>query len=164
MERYLGGEDIDQSVLIEDLEKAVARASFFPVIPACSGTGVGTLELLEIITSAFPSPPEHRLPEVFTPQGKTREGLACDPHGPLLAEVVKTTSDPYVGRVSLVRVFSGTQARRDGSRVGPFQLFFRLGRFQLVNRPHRPRRGRTDRHAVVPARQAATARAVGGRR
>ena len=108
MERYLGGEEIDQSVLIDDLEEAVARASFFPVIPACSGTGVGTLELLEIITSAFPSPPEHQLPEVFTPQGKARNGLACDQAGPLLAEVVKTTSDPYVGRVSLVRVFSGT--------------------------------------------------------
>jgi elongation factor G len=108
MERYLGGEAIDQSVLIDDLEKAVARASFFPVMPACSGTGVGTLELLEIITSAFPSPPEHTLPEVFTPQGKARDGLTCDPDGPLLAEVVKTTSDPYVGRVSLVRVFSGT--------------------------------------------------------
>jgi elongation factor G len=108
MERYLGGEEIDQAVLIEDLEKAVARASFFPVIPACSGTGVGTLELLEIITSGFPSPPEHTLPEVFTPQGKARTGLTCDPKGPLLAEVVKTTSDPYVGRVSLVRVFSGT--------------------------------------------------------
>jgi elongation factor G len=107
MERYLGGEKIDQSVLIDDLEEAVARASFFPVMPACSGTGVGTLELLEIITSAFPSPPEHQLPEVFTPQGKARNGLACDQTGPLLAEVVKTTSDPYVGRVSLVRVFSG---------------------------------------------------------
>ena len=125
MERYLGGEEIDQGVLIEDLEKAVARASFFPVIPACSGTGVGTLELLEIITSAFPSPPEHRLPEVFTPQGKAREGLACDPNGPLLAEVVKTTSDPYVGRVSLVRVFSGT-IRPDATVhvSGHFSSFF----------------------------------------
>jgi elongation factor G len=108
MERYLGGEEIDQAVLIDDLEKAVARASFFPAIPACAGTGVGTLELLEIITSGFPSPPEHRLPDVYTPQGKARNGLSCDASGPLLAEVVKTTSDPYVGRVSLVRVFSGT--------------------------------------------------------
>jgi elongation factor G len=125
MDRYLGGEEIDQSVLIDDLEKAVACASFFPVIPACSATGVGTLELLEIITSAFPSPPEHQLPEVFTPQGKTREGLACDPNGPLLAEVVKTTSDPYVGRVSLVRVFSGT-IRPDATVhvSGHFSSFF----------------------------------------
>ncbi|HUO40347.1 MAG TPA: elongation factor G-like protein EF-G2 [Mycobacterium sp.] len=108
MERYLGGEDIDQSVLIEDLEKAVACGSFFPVIPVCGGTGLGTSELLEIVTSAFPSPLEHRLPEVFTPQGATHADLTCDPQGSLLAEVVKTTSDPYVGRVSLVRVFSGT--------------------------------------------------------
>lgn len=108
MERYLGGEEIDESVLIADLEKAVARGSFFPVIPVCSGSGVGTLELLEIATRGFPSPPEHRLPEVFGTNGGTRKPMACDPSGPLLAEVVKTTSDPYVGRVSLVRVFSGT--------------------------------------------------------
>ena len=108
MERYLDGEEIDEKVLIEDLEKAVARGSFFPVIPVCSSTGVGTLELLEVATSGFPSPLEHPLPDVFTPQGKDHAGLRCDPKGPLLAEVVKTTSDPYVGRVSLVRVFSGT--------------------------------------------------------
>ncbi|MGH3969136.1 MAG: elongation factor G-like protein EF-G2, partial [Mycobacterium sp.] len=108
MERYLGGEAIDESVLIDDLEKAVARGSFFPVIPVCSTTGVGTLELLEIATRGFPSPLEHPLPEVFTPQGAAHAELTCDPDGPLLAEVVKTTSDPYVGRVSLVRVFSGT--------------------------------------------------------
>ena len=66
-------------------------------------------ELLEVITSAFPSPVEHAAPEVFTPAGAARSGtLACDPAGPLVAEVVKTTSDPYVGRISLVRVFSGT--------------------------------------------------------
>lgn len=69
MERYLGGETIDESVLIQDLEKAVARGSFFPVIPVCSSTGVGTLELLEVATRGFPSPMEHPLPEVFTPQG-----------------------------------------------------------------------------------------------
>jgi elongation factor G len=108
MDRYLGGEKIDQDVLVEDLERAVARGSFFPVIPVCSGTGVGTLELLEVATSGFPAPPEHPVPEVFTPHGVPRKKLPCDPNGPLLAEVVKTTSDPYVGRVSLVRVFSGT--------------------------------------------------------
>ncbi len=108
MERYLSGEVIDESVLIEDLEKAVARGSFFPVLPVCSGTGVGTLELLEIATKGFPSPLEHPLPDVFTPQGAARGGLACTADGPLLAEVIKTTSDPYVGRVSLVRVFAGT--------------------------------------------------------
>lgn len=108
MERYLGGESIDEAVLIADLERAVARGSFFPVIPVCSTTGVGTYELLEVATRGFPSPMEHPLPEVFTQVGAPRAGLTCDTDAPLLAEVVKTTSDPYVGRVSLVRVFSGT--------------------------------------------------------
>jgi elongation factor G len=108
MDRYMGGEDIDLKLLIDDLETAVARASLFPVVPVCANTGVGTTELLELMTSAFPSPPEHRFPSVYTTLGKSVDGLTCEPDGPLLAEVVKTTSDPYVGRISLVRVFSGT--------------------------------------------------------
>jgi elongation factor G len=108
MDRYMSGEDIDFKLLVDDLETAVARASFFPVVPVCAQSGLGLDELLEIITQAFPPPSEHTFPDVFTTVGKPVDGLACDPSGPLLAEVVKTTSDPYVGRISLVRVFSGT--------------------------------------------------------
>ncbi|EID11379.1 elongation factor G-like protein EF-G2 [Mycolicibacterium phlei] len=125
MDRYLAGEQIDEAALIADLEKAVVRASFFPVIPVCSATGVGTMELLEIITAGFPPPSEHPLPEVFTPQGKAHEKPPCDPGAPLLAEVVKTTSDPYVGRLSLVRVFSGTITPDSTLHVsGHFSSFF----------------------------------------
>ena len=125
MERYLGGEKIDEAVLIDDLEKAVARGSFFPVIPVCSSTGVGTLELLEIATRGFPSPREHPLPEVFTAQGAAFTKVTCGSDSPLLAEVVKTTSDPYVGRLSLVRVFSGTIRPDTTVHVsGHFSSFF----------------------------------------
>ena len=108
MERYLSGEQIDAKVLIEDLEKAVARGSFYPVLTVSAARGIGLAELLEVMTQAFPSPEEHPMPMVTTLDGSPVEGLSCDPAGPLLAEVVKTTSDPYVGRVSLVRMFSGT--------------------------------------------------------
>jgi len=108
MDRYLSGEEIDPGILIEDLEKAVARGSFHPVLAVASPAGIGMAELVEVMTQAFPSPLEHPLPAVTTPDGKPVSGLSCDPDGPLLAEVVKTTSDPYVGRISLVRVFSGT--------------------------------------------------------
>ncbi|MER6173406.1 elongation factor G-like protein EF-G2 [Streptosporangium sp. NPDC001681] len=106
MDRYLSGEEIDTKALIGDLEKAVARGGFYPVLAA--GTGVGALEVLELITQGFPSPPEHPMPEITSIDGRPVAGITCDPDGPLVAEIVKTTSDPYVGRISLVRVFSGT--------------------------------------------------------
>ncbi|MEV0588987.1 elongation factor G-like protein EF-G2 [Nonomuraea sp. NPDC050310] len=106
MDRYLSGEELDTKELIDDLEKAVARGNFYPVL--CSGLGVGAQEILEIVTQGFPSPLEHPLAEITTVDGKPVQGITCDPDGPLVAEVVKTTSDPYVGRISLVRVFSGT--------------------------------------------------------
>ncbi|MFI9471430.1 elongation factor G-like protein EF-G2 [Streptomyces sp. NPDC052492] len=113
MDRYLGGEDVDVKTLIEDLQRAVARGVFFPVLaaaPAAPGTrqGLGTVELLDLITGGFPTPLEHGTPRVTTPDGRPRELKPCDPDAPLAAEVVKTSSDPYVGRLSLVRVFSGT--------------------------------------------------------
>ncbi|GIH70750.1 elongation factor G-like protein EF-G2 [Sphaerimonospora thailandensis] len=106
MDRYLSGEEIDSKVLIDDLEKAVARGSFHPVLAAAPG--VGMREILEIVTQGFPSPLEHPLPAVTTIDGRPVATLSADPDGPLVAEIVKTTSDPYVGRISLVRVFSGT--------------------------------------------------------
>ena len=108
MDRYLAGEDIDVKVLKDDLETAVARGSFYPVLGFAAPKGVGTAELLEVVVSGFPSPAEHTLPGVTRPDGTPAEPLSCDPAGPLCAEVVKTTTDPYVGRMSLVRVFSGT--------------------------------------------------------
>ncbi len=108
MDRYMDGEEIGFQLLVDDLEQAVAKASLFPVVPVDALTGVGLRELLEIVTSAFPSPAEHPLPAVYTTAGRAVFDVTSDQSGPLLAEVVKTTSDPYVGRISLVRVFSGT--------------------------------------------------------
>ncbi|QKW05529.1 elongation factor G-like protein EF-G2 [Streptomyces sp. NA04227] len=113
MDRYLSGEPIDAKTLVQDLERAVARGTFHPVLaaaPAADGArqGLGTVELLELISGGFPTPLERELPEVTSVTGQSRPPLTCDPEGPLVAEVVRTASDPYVGRVSLVRVFSGT--------------------------------------------------------
>jgi elongation factor G len=114
MDRYLEGEDIDTGTLIDDLEKAVARGSFHPVVPVCASSGIGLPELLELIAGGFPSPVEHALPRVSGVDGASHPPLSADPAGPLAAEVVRTSADAYVGRVSVVRVFSGT-LRPDGS-------------------------------------------------
>jgi elongation factor G len=108
MERYLSGEDIEVDTLIEDLETAVARGTFHPVIPVCAGSGIGLDALLEVLVGGFPSPLEHPLPLVSGIDGAQRPTLSASLDGPLAAEVVRTSADAYVGRVSLVRVFSGT--------------------------------------------------------
>ncbi|MFF1383461.1 elongation factor G-like protein EF-G2 [Arthrobacter sp. NPDC058288] len=108
MDRYLGGEEIDVDALVSDLETAVARGTFFPVLATSAETGLGVAELLDMLTRAFPSPLERSLPQVTGLDGEPVPPLACDPAGPLAGEVVRTTIDPFLGRVCLVRVFSGT--------------------------------------------------------
>src|SRR4051812_44882680 len=108
LDRYLSGEEIGIEVLVDDLETAVARGTFYPVLPVCAETGVGLAELLEVLSGGFPSPVEIDLPEVQPLYGIDTKVVECTPAGPLLAEVVRTTVDPYLGRLSILRLFSGT--------------------------------------------------------
>jgi elongation factor G len=108
MERYLSGDELAVADLVTDLETAVARGHFHPVLCVAPLAGVGVRELLDLMVAAFPCPKEHGCPPVTRPDGAPVSPIDCDPEGPLVAEVVKTTTDPYLGRVSLVRVFSGT--------------------------------------------------------
>ncbi|GAB2705926.1 elongation factor G-like protein EF-G2 [Nocardia thraciensis] len=112
MERYLAGEAIDLTTLVTDLERAVARGTFHPVLiaappPEGAREGLGMVEILDLITRGFPTPAEHPV-SASGLDGARPAPLSCDPDGPLAAEVIRTASDPYVGRLSLVRVFSGT--------------------------------------------------------
>ncbi|KAA1420080.1 elongation factor G-like protein EF-G2 [Mumia zhuanghuii] len=108
MERYLAGEPVDPEVLIRDLETAVTRGALFPVFLVSSVSGVGVADLLDAMPRAFPSPLERPLPVATDPRGAKHTPLAADPDGPFVAEVIHTEVDAYVGRVSLLRTFSGT--------------------------------------------------------
>ncbi|MGN2640443.1 elongation factor G-like protein EF-G2 [Nocardia takedensis] len=122
MERYLSGAALDLDTLVGDLERAVARGQFHPVLfaaPAPDGArqGLGTVELLDLIAAGFPTPAEHAVAAAPATNGSAPTALSCDPDAALAAEVIRTTSDPYVGRVSLVRVFSGTLHAEDTVHV-----------------------------------------------
>jgi elongation factor G len=109
MDRFIGGEHVEVDILTTDLEKAVARGHFHPVMGhAATAANVGSELILDLLVRAFPSPTERALPTVSRIDGSPAEPIAADPAGPLVAEIIKTTSDPYVGKVSIVRVFSGT--------------------------------------------------------
>lgn len=118
MDRFLDGADIDEAVLVTDLERAVARGHFHPVLAhATAPHAVGADLILDLIARGFPSPLEHALPVATTIDGVAGQPLSADPDGPLCAEVVKTATDPYVGKLSIVRVFSGTLRSDDTVHV-----------------------------------------------
>ncbi|MBC7375165.1 MAG: elongation factor G-like protein EF-G2, partial [Frankiales bacterium] len=108
LDRYLDGEELDPAMLLADLETAVARGHFHPALAVAPLAGVGVRELLDLLAAGFPSPLEHPCPPVTRPDGSPAAPLTGDPDGPLVAEIVKTATDPYLGRLSYVRVFSGT--------------------------------------------------------
>ncbi|MDO5628305.1 MAG: elongation factor G-like protein EF-G2 [Mobilicoccus sp.] len=108
LDRYLGGEQVGFDVVESALLTAVARGSFHPVVPVSVATGAGIDVLLHLFAAAFPPPGRAWQPRAYSPAGGEMPRLSADPDGPLVAEVVRTTHDPYVGHVALVRVFSGT--------------------------------------------------------
>lgn len=118
MDRYLGGEELPLEDLIKDLETAVARGSFFPVMATSAETGLGLPELMALMIDALPSPLERTAPPVMKLDGSSLKPLECDSAGRLAAEVVRTTVDPFLGRVCLVRVFSGTLREDSAIHIG----------------------------------------------
>ena len=139
MDRYLSGETLDTEYLLDDLMKAVATANLFPVVPVASNTGVGVEEILRLIAHGFPTPSLHPNPPVTTPAGGEQPTPTADPAGPLVAQVIRTTTDPFAGRLSMVRVFSGTLRAEDtvhvsghGSRTDDHDSDERIGLIQAV--------------------------------
>ena len=108
MDRYLSGEDIDTDYLLDDLMKAIATANMFPVVPVAAITGVGVEELLLLVEHGFPTPSMHPAPETDKLNGDPMRLPPADPDAPLVAQVIRTTTDPFAGRLSMIRIFSGT--------------------------------------------------------
>lgn len=106
MERYLEGGTIEGKEIIAALSKAVASGTTVPVLCGSATKGIGVDLLAEFIVEEVPSPAE-RPPTKATKGGEEIE-LAPDPDGPLAALVFKTLSDPYVGKLTFFRVYSGT--------------------------------------------------------
>ncbi len=123
MDRYLEGDELRQDELLADLLTAILHGRFHPVVGVNSLNGIGTEQLLTIIENSFPQPGTHRL-RVTTPDGHDIESLSGDPAGPLVAEVIRTTSDQFAGRLSLVRIYNGTLTIDDIVHVSGHRSLF----------------------------------------
>lgn len=106
LEKYLDEGDLDAASVLQGLRQGVARGEIVPVLAGSAAQGVGIRALLDALVEVMPSPGDR--PPRRAQQGDSWVDLTPTPQEPTAVYVFKTLSDPYVGRISYVRVFSGT--------------------------------------------------------
>ncbi len=106
--KYLEGEEITDAELDACLHRGVRDSILAPVLVASATRGIGLRGLLDAIVRYLPTPAEE--PPVIAREPKSGDPLEVPPDaaGPLLVRVFKTTADPFVGRLTYLRVLSGT--------------------------------------------------------
>jgi len=108
LEKYLDKGELSVDELVPAIRNAVVSNKIIPVLVGSASLNIGISELINSIINELPSP-EERLPLEAT-NTKTNEKIKIDPKesGFFSAQVFKTISDPYVGQLSIFRIFSGT--------------------------------------------------------
>ncbi len=136
--RYLDGKEMSYDELRDALHAAVREGKVIPVVATSSSKNVGYTALLNTIREMLPSPAEDTSIIGKSPAG-AETARKTDPAEKLSAFVFKTLADPFVGKLSYVRVYSGTlhhnsqvydATKGETERVG--QLFFLRGKEQEI--------------------------------
>lgn len=105
LEKYLESGELTPEEIMRGLRAVIASCNFVPVFVAAGSAGIGVIPLLDAIINLLPSPTQAR-PVVG--QGKNgEETVEPSDSGPLAAYVWKTTADPFVGKQTFFRVYSG---------------------------------------------------------
>ena len=135
IEKYLGGEELTLEELSAGLRQATMSGKIVPVLAGSAIQNIGIAPLLNAIYNYLPSPKERDV--VIDNGGGKQEMVAPSEDAPLATLVFKTTTDPYIGKLTYFRVYTGVinsnsqvwNAARDGvERVG--QLFILRGKTQ----------------------------------
>ncbi len=105
--KYLDGEEVSDPELEACLRKGVKDSVLAPVLVGSAAKGIGLRGLLDAIVRYLPSPADEA-PVVARDKAGAEVPIPADENGPLLVRVFKTTADPFVGRLTYLRVLSGT--------------------------------------------------------
>ena len=105
LEKYLEGKEIKPEELKSALKKAVLEGNIYPVILGSALTNAGVKELLDSIVDDLPSPVERK---------PVSGDLVFSEDTPFSALVFKSVSDPFVGQLTILRIFSGKVASNTG--------------------------------------------------
>jgi elongation factor G len=106
LERYLSGAAVDLPRLRRCFVEAMNRGHVVPILFTSATTEVGIDDLLHVLVEEAPSPASAR-PRRLRRGGELVE-LPCDPAAPLVGHVFKVTTDPYLGKLAMIRLIQGT--------------------------------------------------------
>ncbi|MCB2226554.1 MAG: elongation factor G [Desulfarculaceae bacterium] len=108
MERYLEGEELTADDLAKGLAKGVSERLFLPVAASAALKNMGVQPVMDLINRLLPSPLDRGAVKGVKPGSEDEETREPDAGAPFSGLVFKTVADPFAGRLSMVRVFSGT--------------------------------------------------------
>jgi len=135
-DRYLNGLEISHEAIIAAIRNAIRTSNLVPILATSSSpNAIGIDELLQTTQSFLPAPTDGQPPDMLNSVHPAE--YSTEPAGPLAAFVFKTTADPFVGKLSVFRVYQGTiksnsevwnSNREHSERIG--QLYLPKGKNQ----------------------------------
>ena len=135
--KYLEGEEISNEEICHGLRQGVVQRKVVPILVGSALAGIGIIPLLNNACSYLPAPNERGAVVATNPATGAKEEIEPSPTPPLAVLIFKTSTDPYVGKLNYLRVYSGTilsnsqiwNAAKNGmERIG--QLFVVRGKNQ----------------------------------
>ena len=118
LEKYLEGQELTSEEMSEGLREGVRAGTLFPVLYGSAVRGAGVAALLDAAVEWLPSPLDEPAADGKNPVSGEAESRAKAADAPLSAFVFKTIVDPFAGRLSIMRVLSGT-VRADSTVYNP---------------------------------------------
>jgi elongation factor G len=137
MEKYFEQETLSDQEILRGLKARIAKSEVVPVLCASAALNIGLQPLMQAVIQLLPSPVATAPYTATNRVTNAKVQLKSDPAGELAAQVFKTMADPYVGKLSYFRVYSGTlesDSRLRNSRTGNEerlgQVYFMRGKEQ----------------------------------
>lgn len=139
MAEYLDKGEVAPERLHDAFEKAMREGHLVPICFVSARTGAGLNELLNVFEQLMPNPAEGNPPDFFRGEGDDAEKVRAepDPDQHAIAHVFKITNDPFVGKLSVFRIYQGTITKDSQLYIGDGRKPFKVGHlFKLQGKEH----------------------------
>lgn len=129
MEKYLEGEKLSRDDLHNAFEQALREGHLVPICFTSATTGAGLNEFLRLSKRLLPNPTEGNPPLILKGEGEASEEVDVkpDPSGHVIAHVFKISNDPFVGKLSIFRIYQGTVRPDSQMFIGDGRKPFKVG-------------------------------------